>query len=409
MSLSKLFVVVPQRILTMAVLALAMASLPSLAQKSKERLEQDKKDNLKKIEEAKSILAQTETKRNYTVGQLRAINQQIKIRQDLIRSITEEVVLLVREIAELNSIVESLTGDLEKLKREYSSMIIASYKASRGYDRLVFLFSAKSFNQFLMRIEYLEQYSMARQNQVKQIEMVKESLESQRLDVKQKKEKRNDLLASQIQENRNLISLKDKQNDLVIQLGKKEKELRQELENRRQANIQLDRLIADLVRAEIERRKRSEATGDRTLSAEAAALSSEFAKNRNKLPWPVETGFISSKFGKQPHPVLKGIMIENPGVDIQTKEGQPVQSVFSGEVSTIAFVPGMNNVVLLKHGEFFTLYAGLNKVDVKKGQAVQINDVLGKVYTDGDGISELQFQVWQNSLKLNPEQWLIQR
>ena len=397
-----------QSILVIGIL-LAVFGSPVLGQKSKSQLEREKIANLKKIEEAKVILSQTETKRNYTIGQLSALNQQIEVRQDLIQSITQELGLLNREIIELNSIVESLYQDLQQLRNEYAAMILSSYKASRGFDRLVFLFTAESFNQFLMRIEYLEQYSRARQNQVKQIEIVKQSLEGQRLDVGQKKSEKNDLLSDQIQENRNLIELKDKQNDLVIQLGKQEKELRKELEKRRQANLKLDELIASLVRAEIERRKRSEATGNRTLSAEAAALSGEFAKNRNKLPWPVGTGFISSKFGKQPHPVLKGIMIENPGVDIQTSEGQEVKSVFQGEVSMIAFVPGMNNVVLLKHGEFYTLYAGLNKVEVKKGQVVQINETLGRIYTDGDGISELQFQVWKNTQKMNPETWLIRR
>ena len=127
------------------------------------------------------------------------------------------------------------------------------------------------------------------------------------------------------------------------------------------------------------------------------------------MNWPVISGFISNRFGKQPHPVLKGIVIENPGIDIQTNKDQAVNAIFYGIVSTVAFVPGMNNVVLVKHGEYFTLYARLKSVSVKKGQTVNQNDELGQVHTDKDGISELQFQIWKNNQKLDPQKWLKTR
>ncbi len=146
-----------------------------------------------------------------------------------------------------------------------------------------------------------------------------------------------------------------------------------------------------------------------SIAIDLTQVSERFEKSRTRLDWPVTSGFISSRFGKQPHPVLKGIQIENRGVDIQTNKNEKVRSVYDGVVASVAFVPGMNNVVLLKHGQYFTLYARLKNVSVKKGQQVAANETLGEVYTDADGISELQFQVWRNSQKLDPQKWLVSK
>jgi len=376
------------------------------AQKTRKQLEKEKKDNLLKIKEAEKILSQTESEKQYTLGQLTAINRQVQVRESLIKSITEEINLIGTEIVEINIIIESLSQDLDTLKVEYAKMILVSYKASRGYDRLVFLFSAQTFNQFLMRVKYLEQYAKARKTQVQQIEIVKESLTDQKASMELKKVEKNELRNSQITQNRQLSSLKRKQFNIMGQLVKRTEKLKQEVDDRQKAIEKLDNLIDDLVRAEMERRKRSEATGKSVLSAEAVRISTEFQKNKYKLTWPVSSGFISGKFGKQPHPVLKGIVIENRGVDIQTSKNEKVKSVFEGEVATVAFVPGMNSVVLVRHGEFFTLYAKLKTVSVKKGDKIQANQELGLIFTDNEGNSELQFQVWKNTQKLNPEYWL---
>ena len=383
--------------------------LPVIAQKNKSDLEKDKKENLLKIQEAEKILSQTEIKKKSTLGQLNAINRQIEIRKELINSISDEISLLEEEMKELGIIVTSMENDLEMLKQEYAKMIWRTYKANRGYSNLAFLFTAESFNQFLMRLKYIEQYSEARKNQVKQIEIVKNQLTHQKASIEDKKKEKKELLRNQLQENKSLITLKNKQTKLISDLIKRQKELKDEMAKRKKAVEKLDKLIADLVRAEIERRNRSEATGDKVLSAEAAVLSINFEKNKTKLNWPLSSGFISNRFGKQPHPVLKGIFIENHGIDIQTNKDQTINTIFEGIVSTVAFVPGMHNVILVKHGEYFSLYARLKSVSVKKGQTVNQNDKLGHVYTDKDGISELQFQIWKNTKKLDPQKWLKTR
>ncbi|MFT5640634.1 MAG: septal ring factor EnvC (AmiA/AmiB activator) [Cyclobacteriaceae bacterium] len=372
------------------------------AQKTKVQLEHEKRDNLKKIAEAEKILLDTEFEKKATLGQLRAINQQISAREGLIGSLNGEIGLLNGEITDLTIVVSSLQSDLKNLKQEYAEMIYAAYKANKGFSKLTFLFSASTFNQLFMRLKYLEQYTESRKIQAELIEIVSQELDQQRNLVEIKRAEQEVLRNQQVAENQKLINLKSRQSRVIAQLSKKEKQLRKELQNRKSAIDRLDNLIAEIVRKEIERSK--------SLSTEAIAVEEEvselFESMKNKLIWPVNTGFISSKFGQHPHPVVKGIMEDNPGVDIQTRQNSEIKSVFEGKVVTIAVVPGMNNAVIVQHGDYFTLYAKLKDVKVKRGQVLKKDDIIGSVYTDKDGVSELHFQVWKGRVKLNPEKWL---
>lgn len=396
MSASKLF-----RLLGF-VFCVLLASSGLFGQKTKNQLEQEKRENLSKIAEAEKILNDTESEKKVTIGQLQALNQQISAREGLIKSLNEEVSLLNGEISDLSIIVNALQNDLKNLKSEYAEMIYNSYKANQGYSRLTFLFSAQTFNQLFMRLKYLEQYSEARQLQVKQIEKVTEELGQQKNQVEIKRAEQKTLLDQQLAENQKVNKLISRQNKLIQDLTKKEKDLKKELADRKKSVEKLDNLIAEIVRKEIERAK--------TLSSAATnneeSFSANFESNKGKLLWPVSSGFVASKFGKHPHPVMKGIIEDNPGVDIQTQKEELIKCVHDGKVVQIAYVPGMFNVVILQHGEYYTVYSRLKEVKVKKGNLVKRSDDIGVVHTDQDGVSEVHFEVWKNYTKLNPELWL---
>ncbi len=388
--------------LSIFVLLLLISSAQfSFSQKSKTQLEKEKLDNLKRIEEANSILQETETQKKSTLGQLSAISRQIDAREMLIRSISEEIDLLGTDIDELGQVVKALEADLKALKQEYGSMIYAASKSRHGFDRLTFLFSAQTFSQFMRRLSYLSQYADARKKQAVQINKVAQALNGQKKEFEGKRKEQQQLLASQVAENKSLLALKAKQNSVIKDLSSREKQLKNELAKRKQAIQKLDNLIAELIREELakERAAKSPVT--------APLISSNFEGSKTKLPWPVSSGFVSSQFGRHAHPVLKGVEVDNQGIDIQTNQNEIVKSVFDGTVATVAFVPGMNSVVIIKHGDYYTLYARLKKVNVKKGQTVKIGDIVGEVFTDTDGISEIQFQVWKNNQKLDPEKWLM--
>lgn len=381
----------------------------TLAQKSKTQLEKEKKQILRKREETNKSLRETADEKKATIGQLAALNQQIQNQSQLITNISREIKLLDNEMAELNQITYSMENDLLNLRKEYGAMVYAASKANTTYSRLVFIFSSSTFNELAMRLQYLRHYSEARKTQVDQIEKIKTILIVQQTDLTNKKLEKDKLLQTQITENNNLLVLKAKQNQVVRQLSNREQELETELAEAKKAIEGIDRLIRDLIAEEIRRAER-EAEANKAAasieSAKEATISASFADSKAKLNWPVKSGFISSRFGEQPHPILKGITIDNPGVYIQTNKGEPVRAVYDGEVWTVTYIPGVNKLVAIKHGDYITVYAKLSKVNVKVGQVVKANQMIGEVFTDTDGMSELQFQIWKNQEKLNPQAWL---
>ncbi|MEO9483473.1 MAG: peptidoglycan DD-metalloendopeptidase family protein [Ekhidna sp.] len=385
--------------------AFLLLDFDAFSQKTKSQLELEKKENLRKIAEAERILNETADEKKVTLGQLRALNQQINARASLIRSIGSEITILDNEITDLRIVVSSLQEDLKHLKEEYAEQIYSSYKANKGNSRLMFLFSASDFNQLLQRLKYLEQYSDARRLQAEQIEVVTKELNDQRSRVEAKRAEQQRLLNQQLREKNKLANSKKKQSKLVAQLTKKERQLRKEVEDRKAANARLNTLIAKII--EDEARKTS--TASTAESASAAELTRLFESKKNSLTWPVGSGFIATKFGKQPHPVLKRITVVNDGVGIQTEKNSQVKAVFDGEVTLIGTIPGKNNVVVIRHGAYLTVYAQLKNVNVKKGQKVRSDEIIGEVYTDRDGVSELEFQVYKGMTKLNPENWLAMK
>jgi septal ring factor EnvC (AmiA/AmiB activator) len=398
-------------------LILLLLPLASYAQKqkSKAQLEKEKKENLNRIKEANRILQQTKVQKEASIGQLNAIQEKIAVQKGVINNISREIRLINTGVKETEGIVGELQADLESLKAEYATMVYAASKSANSYNKLMFVFAADSFNQLVRRLRYLQQYSEARKKQVEQINKVQAALTGQLRVLESQRNEKKSLLDKQIVENRNLLTLKSQQDNIIQKLSKQEDSLKKEVAQRQQAVKKLDNLIADIVREEMARAARAAREEGRatsgsankiTLTPEAALISSSFAGNKGRLAWPVERGFISQKFGRHNHPVLKGVVVENRGIDIQTSQGEPARAIFEGKVLTVASVPGMNNIVMVQHGEYFAVYAKLRTVNVTEGQTVKPKDVIGTVYTDANGTTELQFQIWKNNSNLNPESWI---
>lgn len=401
--------VVKRAVLCLFLLVLS-SSASVLAQKSKAQLQKEKQQNLDKIKETEKILAQTSNQKKTSLGELSALSQRIRQQEALILSIQTEIELMNLDIGENNDILKALQMDLFRLKEEYGAMVFSAQKTSSGVSKLMFIFSASTFDQLAMRLKYMEQYSAARQEQAEAIKRVQEQLAEQVLVIEGKKEEKNTLLESELAERNNLEGLKKKQNTLIQSLSKQEIKLRKDLDETRKAVVKLDRLINEIIKEEMERAAREAAARSRNKeaarNAEAiSALSSTFEENKHKFPWPA-SGFISQKFGRQNHPVLRGIVLQNDGVNIQTAQGEKVKSIFSGEVRAVAFIPTLGSSVIINHGEYYTVYSGLKEVAVKKGQKVVSGQELGKVLVNSDGISELRFQIRKNTTALDPMDWL---
>ncbi|MBL7846469.1 MAG: peptidoglycan DD-metalloendopeptidase family protein [Cyclobacteriaceae bacterium] len=394
------------------ILMLLLAAVPATAQRNKNQLQKEKQANLDKIKETEKILSQTSKQKKSSLGELSAINQRIRQQEALILSVQSEIELMNIDIGENNEILRALQADLGRLKDEYGAMVFSAQKTSGGVSKLMFLFSASTFDQLAMRLKYMEQYSTARKEQAAVIRKVQEQLAEQVLIIEGKKDEKNNLLSEELAEKKTFDDLKSKQSSLVRSLEKEEKRLKADLNETRKAVAQLDKLISAIIREEMERAareareaaaKKKKKVADR--SPEVVSLSNSFEENRNKFPWPVN-GFVSQKFGRQKHPVLKGIVLQNDGINIQTSQGEMVRSIFAGEVRAVAFIPTLGNSVIISHGEYFTVYSGLREVVLRKGQRVTTNQEIGSILVNSEGISELRFQIRKNTVALDPEMWL---
>lgn len=383
----------------LVILFFSLLSLPAAyAQKTKAQLQKEKQQNIAKIKEVESILSETVAKKSNSVGELNALNQRIRQQENLIRSIRSEIDLLNNEISENNDIIEALENDLTELREEYAAMLYSAQKTQNSISPLSFLFSAHSLDELLTRLRYIEQYKEARKLQTQQIIKVQDELAGQVKEIEGKRAVKNDLLNEQVAENNNLSGLKQKQNNLVRLLAREEKKLRRDLEDTKKTIALLDKKIDDIIREELARAKRE-------ASKETVVLSSSFEENKSKFTYPV-SGFVSLGFGRQSHPVLKGVILQNEGVNIQTKKGEKVKSIFEGEVRAVAVMPTIGNSVIINHGSYFTVYSGLKEVFVRTGEKVTTNQEIGEVMTNSEGVSELRFRIYKDKTPLDPQQWL---
>lgn len=398
------------KLLYLIIITIQLSAISDVnAQKNKTQLEEEKFSVQKQIEEAQQILAQTSNKKKASIGQLNAIKKQIEGHTILARAYKEEIEILNDQIEEDVMVINALQEDLENFKEEYAAMVYSMYKSSNGFSRLSFVFASSSLNQFYMRFKYLEQYASARKNQVQLISEIKSEIENERILLGNTKAEKNILLGEELKEKEDLDKLKAEQNKVFANLKNEEKKLTKDLAIKKNEVATLENLISKLLKDEIQSTA-SSAEKIADIKIEVKNISSSFENSKSNLPWPVSSGFICEKFGIHPHPVLKRVKIPNDGVNIQTKQNEQVKAVFNGVVKKIAIVPGeFKYVVIMQHGDYFTVYAKLKKVDVKMGQQITRDDVIGEVNTNVDGTSEVQFQVWKNTQKLDPELWLAKR
>ena len=385
-------------------LILLIYSFPSYSQQSRSSLEKERDENLVRIQEAETILDQTEKSKNITVGKLNVINKQIRNRESLIVNLRSDINVQSNEIIIIRNLISSLKRDLTILNGEYSNMIYSSFKSRSSLDKLTYIFSSKDYNQMFRRFNYIFQYSKFRKNQIIEINKVSDELENQEINLSEVNKKQKKLLSDELSENNKLQKLKGRQRKVISDLNKKQRNLRKEISERKEALENLDKLIRDIIR-----REKEALISNKDEELNILEITEGFEANIGKFEWPVRSGFISNRFGEHPHPILKNIKVKNDGIDIQTNSSSKVHAIYTGKVSTVAFIPGMNNVIIINHGEYYTLYAKLKNLKVEKGDIIKEDQIIADLVTNNDGITQLQFQIWKNNIKLNPENWIIKK
>ncbi|XWN35537.1 MAG: peptidoglycan DD-metalloendopeptidase family protein [Roseivirga sp.] len=389
--------------------ALLLAWQVSAAPSSKKQFEAERAVLLQRIKNIQQVLKQTKTRKETSLGQLKALNKQIESNALLIQSISREVQAINQDIRQKQRAIVALKQDLAQLKKEYAAMVYVGAKALNDIHQLMFIFSASSFYELIQRLRYVKQYTQIRHKHFLKIEKGVTNLQKQQTAAAQRKQAKSVLLHTRQTEKGKLIGLRTQQTQQLGQLEQQRSQLEKELQERNKAVKRLDKLIRDIVQqaaAPAPPTPTSPAPKAPAKPVNTQKLTAPFRKSRGKLPWPVKTGFISGKFGIGPHPVLRNIQVENLGIDIQTQAGAQAHAVFEGVVKTIAFVPGMNQVVIIQHGTYHSVYARLKEVTVEVGQYVAAQTSLGTIYTDAQGTTELQLQLWEGTKKLNPAWWL---
>jgi septal ring factor EnvC (AmiA/AmiB activator) len=383
---------------------------------TKKDIQKKKEQLLKDIEFTNSLLSETKKKKEGSINQLVTLNKQISIREELIGTISDEIGDLNVQIAQNTIQIDTQEKELAELKKAYAKMIVYAYKNASGYKRLMFVFAAKDFNQAYKRLKYLQQYSIYRKKQAALIELKQKQLAQHRLDLLNKKTSKNVLLGSQKNEKTSLSNEKGEQEGLLQTLQEKENQLKKDLRAKQLVEVRLKRALEIIVRREIDNaRKKAESEGKKnvtkdnvfTAAPEAFKLNASFELNKGKLPWPVEKGVITGTFGVHPHPALKGILINNNGIDINSSKGAMARAVFEGEVKGVVEIPGLYRTVIIRHGDYLSVYTNLEEVTVKRGDKVIAKQNIGSIHTDDkDSQTELHLEIWKGENRLNPAEWL---
>ena len=432
-------------------LLLAAGSAGAQTAQDKAKMERERQAIQSELKEIQSVYNKVKGEKKETLGQLTLLQRKMALQNQYVGNINKEVRLVTNEIYLSNVEINHLKHQLDTLKDQYARSVVYAYKNKSTYDYLNFIFSANNFNDALKRVSYLKAYRNYRETQVANIKETQQLIEQRRQQLMSKQNQKKTALQNQQQQLAVLEEQKKEKDVVVSKLKSKESELSKQITAKRKQDAKLKNSIAAIIRREIEARRKAEAeeaervrkaeaariaaakkaaaeTGSTTpaepaapraepvkktapgaipLNAKEVALSSSFATNRGKLPWPVDNGFVSIHYGSYtvPGTSLKG---DNPGLTITTPSpGTTVKAVFDGEVIGI-FNLGDGMAVTISHGKYFTTYSNLARVNVSKGSAVKTGQSIGSVAGDDEGGSggKLDFLLMVETNNVNPEPWL---
>ena len=377
----------------------------SITGQTKAELEDQRKRALEEIEYVNNLIKTTAQEKTETLSDLRIVNSRLNLRQDIIRGLQEEINLLNDRI-ELNRLaIDMMQSDLEFLKKEYARSVVNSYKTGKVNTKLIYVLSARDFNQGYKRMKYLQQSAKFRRMETEILNEIKEQIESSRKKLEEDLERISELKQREEQQRNILVNERGRTNKLVQSLTNREKQLQKELEEKRRIAKRIETEIARLI--EEERKK----TAVSDMTPEMKLISENFAENKGRLPWPVERGVITTKFGIQNHPVLKYVKEDNPGINITSSGQTEVRNVFTGVISKVFSLTGANMTVIINHGRYYTVYQNLVEVRVKQGERVETKDIIGKVFSEVNSGNRtvLTFMIYDGTVKLDPELWISKK
>jgi septal ring factor EnvC (AmiA/AmiB activator) len=420
------------------ILIISMIILPfNLYSQDRNKLEKEKIKLEKEIASMNKILNETKKTKKMSTSELRVLEKKIAQRKKLIKNINSQMGMLNNEIKSTQQSIGELCKEIAVLKESYAQMLRYAQKNKTNTDKLLFIFSSKDYKEAYQRYIFFRQFGDLQKEKLAQIQSKTTELSKRTNELELKRNNQEKLLQQELKNSNALDKEKKEKQKTVNQLQKKEKQLAKNLKTKQQQVKKLQQQIDNAIAAEVQKQKQLAAKKKKQMEAkstsgnskevaankaaietakkknytiattpEEVALSSSFEANKGKLPWPTSQGVIVSQYGVHKHPEVKGAVIENKGIDIRTTKGSSVRSIFKGEVSRIAKGPNGLLVVIIRHGEYMSVYANLKSVSVKNGQKVDTKQTIGIVSTNEDGVSEYKFQIFKGTHHLNPSIWL---
>ena len=381
-------------------------------------LEKQRKEALAEVERINGLIAQTQaTTKNY-LRRLNLLSEQILSRKKVISLLGQEVEAINAQMNEMSQQIRRLEGELKEKQQNYGKSVRSMYRRQASQDKLLFILSAENFAQSLRRLRYLREYAVWQKRQASEIVEKQTEITQKRNALTQTRQEKQQLLAQQEKERKQLQTEENNQQKEVKALNKKKSQLQAQLREKRKQAQQLDRLIQEQIAREIaeanrkkaaDKQRKADVKGGYAMTKAEKALSDNFASNRGRLPYPVAGSYtIVSRFGEQQHEQLKYVRTNNNGIDIQTTPGTDARAVFKGVVTRIFTVPGFNHSIIVRHGNYLTVYSNLSQVYVKTGDRVDTRQALGRIFSDPEehNATILHFQLWKEKTKLNPAPWL---
>lgn len=395
-------------------LVLMLASVQITAQApTRKQLESQRKKLKKEIQKVNRLLFDAQKKEKNALEDLKDINQKIDVRERLINTISLEKKALEKEIGDNEQLLNKLSLELEQLKKDYAAMIYKSYKSKSQQSRTLFLMSSKNFYQAFKRLQYMKQYASFRKKQGLEVQLKSDQVQQVKDSLLFQKQLKDTLLVAELSQKEEIEQDKKGQVRLISQIKRRERrykrELRKKQNEEKRITAKIDKLIKDAI-AKANAKTGSKSKNTFALSPEAKALANRFEQNKGKLPWPVESGLVVRRFGRQPHPTLKGITIQSTGLHIVTQAQSNAECIFNGEVLSVLTLAEGKKSVMVRHGNYITAYNNLEQVYVEKGDTVATGQALGKIFTNKvTGKTKLVFVLFKDTQRLNPSSWILRR
>ena len=370
---------------------------------SKAELEEKRRKTLDEISYIDNMLKETSKEKNEGINAVKIIGRKLDLRENVISGMRQEIELLSERIDLNNLAIDMMEEDLVRLRKDYANAVVNAYKLQKGYQEIIFILSAKDFNQGYKRLKYLQQATKFRRREAEVIVELKGQIETSKSKLETDLARVTELKAREEQQMKLLENEQGKKRRMVTSLTRKEKQLQKDLEEKKRIAGRIEREIEKLIAEEKRRAARTEVTPEQRL------IGDNFAENKGRLPWPVERGVITSHYGIHPHPVFKYLTEDNIGIEITSSGKMTARSVFQGEVAKVFAISGANMTIIIRHGKYLSVYANISRVIVKPGDKVNARQPLGDIYMDpGNGnTSLLKFMIFETTQKyLDPEDWL---